>query len=131
MLRRFIQLQARWCDRFDVLFPTDWKVDGNRDFIDRVVPEYLLPATVVYDIGGGKQPLIARNTKEVLELKVIGVDIDETELAAAPAGCYDRTECADIVAYSGRIVADVVLCLALLEHVRNSEAALISIASTL
>ena len=129
--RRFIQTQARWCEHFDVVFPRKWKVDGNREFTHRLTGEYLFPKAVVYDIGGGKQPLIARELKDSLGLRVVGVDIDQGELAAAPPGCYDRADCADIQNYKSPAEADIVICQALLEHVRDSEKALRSIAGTL
>ncbi len=130
-MQRFIQLQRRWCETFDQLFPAEWRVDGNREFIDRVAGGYLFPEAVVYDFGGGKHPLISRDIKTRLGLRVIGVDISAAELAAAPAGCYDRTDCADVLTYSGSGAADVVVCQALLEHVRDVEQALGSIAATL
>lgn len=130
-MRRFIQLQRRWCESFDKLLPAEWHVDGNREFVERVAGGYLFPEAVVYDIGGGKHPLINPELKNRLNLRVVGVDIDAAELAAAPAGCYDRRDCADILAYSGDGAADVVVCQALLEHVHDVERALGAIAATL
>lgn len=81
--------------------------------------------------GGGKRPLIARDVKERMGLKVTGLDIDRDELNRAPEGLYDETICADITEYSGNGQADLVICQAVLEHVANTEKALGSIASCL
>jgi 2-polyprenyl-6-hydroxyphenyl methylase/3-demethylubiquinone-9 3-methyltransferase len=86
---------------------------------------------VVYDVGGGKNPVIGPERITELDLRVIGVDIDGGELASAPVGSYDRTVCADIGSYQGPGDGDLVICQALLEHVRDSGAALRAIASIL
>jgi 2-polyprenyl-6-hydroxyphenyl methylase/3-demethylubiquinone-9 3-methyltransferase len=82
-------------------------------------------------VGGGKNPVVAPERKTELDLRVIGVDIDGGELASAPAGSYDQTVCADIGSYQGPGDGDLVICQALLEHVRDSGAALRAIASIL
>jgi 2-polyprenyl-6-hydroxyphenyl methylase/3-demethylubiquinone-9 3-methyltransferase len=84
-----------------------------------------------YDVGGGKQPYINRETKERLGLKVVGLDIDADELARAPQGLYDEVVCADITRFSGPGTADLLVCQALLEHVSDVGAAFTSIASIL
>jgi 2-polyprenyl-6-hydroxyphenyl methylase/3-demethylubiquinone-9 3-methyltransferase len=86
---------------------------------------------VVYDIGGGKQPLIPVAKKSELGLKVIGLDIDRKELARAPSGAYDQVICADIQTYRGVGDADVVICQAVLEHVRSQRAAMEGVFSVL
>ncbi len=86
---------------------------------------------LVYDIGGGKNPLISLTLRSGLELKIVGLDIDAGQLAVAPRGAYDRTICADISTYTGLGDADLVICQALLEHVPNVEAALRAIAAAL
>ncbi len=130
--RRFIDLNRRCSRAFDaVLTPEKCRVDGNRDFIDNFAKKYLQRGLTVFDVGGGKQPYINRETKEALALKVIGLDIDANELARAPSGLYDEVICADITKYSGNGTADLLVCQALLEHVSDVSAAFKSIASIL
>jgi 2-polyprenyl-6-hydroxyphenyl methylase/3-demethylubiquinone-9 3-methyltransferase len=130
-LHKLIRVQTEWSRRFDELHPAQCRLDGNRDFLDNVVPAYLKRASVVYDIGGGKNPVISSQTKCELSLTLIGLDIDTRELAFAPAGLYDRTICADITSFSGTGNADLVICQALLEHVSDTDRALAGIARTL
>lgn len=59
------------------------------------------------------------------------MDIDQDELDRAPAGVYDRTICADIGRFAGAGDADLVICQALLEHVRNVDGAFAAMASIL
>lgn len=95
------------------------------------MPARLQPGQTVYDIGGGKRPCIPAGKKAQLNLHVTGLDIDAGELAKAPRGAYDDVICADISSFSGAGEADVVICQALLEHVRDVEAAFVSIGSCL
>jgi len=106
-------------------------LDGNLDFIHHFVTPYLTPGAVVYDIGGGKQPMISKETKRELRIRVVGIDVDPKELRSAPCGAYDQTVCCDIARYEGAADADVVLCQALLEHVPDTAAALRAIDSIL
>jgi SAM-dependent methyltransferase len=69
--------------------------------------------------------------KYKLGLRVIGLDISARELSAAPPGVYDRTIYTDITQYSGSAIADIAICVALLEHVRDTDAALGAIATLL
>ena len=131
LIRKLIAGQIRLTRRFDELLPSQHLIDGNADFIDDVVPQYTLAGAVVYDVGGGKNPLIDAERKAQLGLKIIGLDIDSRELAAAPPCRYDRTICADIVNYRGARDADLVICQALLEHVLDTGQALEAIASIL
>ena len=131
LIRKLIAGQIRLTRKFDELLPSQHLVDGNDDFIDDVVPQYTLAGAVVYDVGGGKNPLIDAERKAQLGLKIIGLDIDSRELAAAPPCRYDRTICADIVNYRGARDADLVICQALLEHVLDTGQALEAIASIL
>jgi 2-polyprenyl-3-methyl-5-hydroxy-6-metoxy-1,4-benzoquinol methylase len=130
-LRTIIDLQVRWSNRFDQLLPFRFRRDGNKDFLQDFTGPYLKPGTVVYDIGGGKQPMISAQSKMELGMRVVGLDINEKELRSAPAGAYDATICCDITGYHGRNDADVVVCQALLEHVMNTEDAIRAIESTL
>jgi len=117
--------------KFDLLLPRRFRLDGDGDFISDFVPERVARGSTVYDVGGGKQPLFSAEDRARLGLRVIGVDVDERELRRAPPGTYDATECADITEYRGHGDADVVICQALLEHVKDVESALGSIASVL
>lgn len=131
MIRAFINSQKWLSRKFDLLLPAKYRRDGNRDYIEAVVPKYLAHDVTVYDIGGGKRPFLTTEQKHALNATVVGVDIDQTELDLAPQGAYDKKICADIARFSGSQDADLVLCQALLEHVENVEAALASIATTL
>jgi len=131
MLRRLIDYQIGWSNRLERLLPDGFQVDGNLDFIQSFVTPYLRPGLVVYDVGGGKQPMISTALKQQLAVRVVGIDIDQRELESAPAGSYDQTICCDITKYSGCGDADVVLCQALLEHVADTAVALRAIESIL
>lgn len=116
---------------FDRMIPEKYRLDGNRYFIEKFVPPYLQNGLIVYDIGGGKNPYISQETKQKLKLKIIGLDIDKNELNRAPVGAYDKTVCADITQHQGQGDADLVICQALLEHVKNVDQAFAAIASIL
>jgi len=130
-LYRFTQSQQKLSRLFDRLLPLDCQVDGNRDFTDNWIAPHLKTGDVIYDIGGGKNPIVTIEDKQRLGLRVAGLDIDSGELAASPSGAYDETICADITEFRGDSNADLVICQALLEHVKDSEAALRAIASIL
>jgi len=129
--RRMIAIQVRLTERLDRVLPDRYRVDGNADYVYDLVPRYLARGLTVYDVGGGKNPLIGRECKAELQLHVTGLDLDQDQLSAAPAGCYDATVCADITEYRGRGDADLVVCQALLEHVRDTDSALGAIAGIL
>jgi SAM-dependent methyltransferase len=130
--RGFIEMNRRCSRAFDaVMVPEKFRTDGNRDFIDNFARKYLKPGLIVYDVGGGKQPYINRETKQKLGLKVVGLDIDASERARAPQGLYDQVVCADITKFAGPGTADLVVCQALLEHVSDVGAAFKSFASIL
>jgi 2-polyprenyl-6-hydroxyphenyl methylase/3-demethylubiquinone-9 3-methyltransferase len=120
-----------WSKQLDKLLPDLFRIDGNRNFINEFVTPYLTPGAVVYDVGGGKQPMITVESKRLLGIRVVGLDIDEKELHSAPAGAYDATVCCDITGYLGNADGDVVICQALLEHVTNVADALRAIDSIL
>ncbi|OGK04740.1 MAG: hypothetical protein A2W80_02130 [Candidatus Riflebacteria bacterium GWC2_50_8] len=131
MIRAFINSQKWLSRKFDLLLPAKYRRDGNRDYIETVVPKYLAHAVTVYDVGGGKRPFLTTEQKRALSVTVVGVDIDQVELDLAPQGAYDKKICADIARFSGSQDADLILCQALLEHVENVEAAFVSIATIL
>jgi 2-polyprenyl-6-hydroxyphenyl methylase/3-demethylubiquinone-9 3-methyltransferase len=109
----------------------EYQVDGNSDFIEQWIAPHLKSGSAVYDVGGGKNPIIDLEQKTRFGLRIVGLDIDEKELKAAPPGVYDETICADISQYRGRMDADLVICQALMEHVRDTPAALRAIAGIL
>ncbi len=132
LFRLLINSQIKFSNWFDCLLPVKFSTDGYRDFALSVIPRYLHENSVIYDIGGGKNPYLTADLKAKLEnCHVIGLDIDENELKSAPNGIYDKTTAADIMRYEGNKDGDLVICLALLEHVENVEAGLRGIASCL
>ncbi len=131
MLRTLINSQIYLSRRCDRLLPRQYRVDGSHDFPFSFVPQYLRQHQRIYDIGGGKNPVIPLELKKCLSLFVIGLDIDQHELKQAPEGSYDETICADILQYQGKQDADIVLCNGVLEHVSNVEIALGHIAGIL
>lgn len=130
-LRKALNLQIAWSSKLDQLLPDQFRIDGNQDFIHDFVTPYLRPGTVVYDVGGGKQPMISCALKVALGIRMIGLDISENELLSAPAGAYDAIICCDITQYAGNADGDVVICQALLEHVADVSEALRAINSIL
>src|SRR2546426_944806 len=128
---RFTQGQQSLSKCFDRLLPIEYQVDGNRDFLDHWIEPYLKHGSIVYDVGGGKNPVISLDGKRRLGLRLVGLDIDQDELAASPSGVYDERICADITRYRGQADADLVVCQALLEHVQDSQEAITAIASIL
>ena len=131
LLRGFIDLNVRMSRAFDRLLPNAYSIDGNQDFVNTFAPDYIRPGLYVVDVGGGKRPFISVETKIALELRVLGVDISQNELDRAPKGAYDEVVCTDITRYRGKGEADLVICQAVLEHVKDVQAALASISSIL
>ncbi len=129
--RKTIDTQINWSNKLDTLLPAFFRIGGNQTFIHDFVTPYLKPGALIYDVGGGKQPMIPVESKAGLGIAVVGVDIDEQELRSAPAGAYDETVCCDITQYRGKGDGDVVLCQALLEHLTNVAEALRAIDSIL
>ncbi len=132
LLRRFIALNQRlsWgIDRH--LLPDSMRVDGNRDFKASVVPGALRSGLRINDLGGGSNPHLDDKTKAELGLSVVGLDISEAELLAAPPGSYDRVFAADLCTFRGLGDADLVICQATLEHVPDNAGAMRAIAETL
>jgi 2-polyprenyl-6-hydroxyphenyl methylase/3-demethylubiquinone-9 3-methyltransferase len=127
--RRFVELNQRASAAFDRLLPEQLRVDGNRYFKEVFAPEYLKNGLLIYDIGSGRTPFVDSNTKKTQDLTIVGVDIDKTELASAPQGIYDKVICADILEFKGNNDADLVICQAILEHVRDVDKAFAAISS--
>ena len=132
VLRKFLNANislSKWFDR-RFLSPS-YLIDGNKDFINQMAPSYLLQGMKIYDVGGGKQPFVDVNKKNQLSLTVVGIDISQSELSRAPIGGYDETVCADIANVQGKGDGDLVICQAVLEHVKDTEGAMRSIATLL
>jgi len=130
-VRAFINGNIRLSHSFDKLLPAKLRVDGNRHFIECFAPRFLAEGQRVFDIGGGKNPYISVDRKQELGLTVTALDIQADEMARAPAGAYDESICADISSYRGNADADLVICQALLEHVKDVGGAFEAIASML
>lgn len=132
MLYRLISSQRKmsyWLDR--KVLPAAYSIDGNASFdVDFVAP-FLRPGATVIDVGGGKRPTLSPMRKAALNLTVIGLDISQAELDAAPPGSYDSTMCADVMKFTGDGSVDLAICSALLEHVADVASALRGIASML
>src|SRR5260370_40860883 len=86
----FAQGQENLSKSFDRLLPMEYQVDGNRDFLDHWIEPYLNYGSVVYDVGGGKNPEVGLSAKQRLSLRLVGFDIDPDELAASPAGGFEE-----------------------------------------
>jgi 2-polyprenyl-6-hydroxyphenyl methylase/3-demethylubiquinone-9 3-methyltransferase len=129
VFRTVFDWQIRLSRRFDRLLPASYQVDGHDDFRDNILPQYIGHDMLIYDVGGGARPYVTPALKRQRRLRVIGLDIDAAELARAPAGAYDATICADLTDYRGRNDADLVICQATLEHVRDTERALAGLAT--
>lgn len=112
---------SRWVDSY---LPASVCIDGNRHFLDQIVSSHLVPGLVLIDVGGGKQPLLDVKRKNDNQLRVIGIDISQSELDHAPIGAYDETISADISKYQGEITGDIIVCQSLLEHVRDVPSAI-------
>lgn len=131
VIRNLINSQQNLSFWFDKCLPAEYQIRGAVDFTKKMVPQYVLPGMLVYDVGGGKRPFFSVTERLSLNIKVIGFDISAEELAAAPANSYDAIICSDVTRYSGGGDADLVVCCTLLEHVRDTNKALRAIASML
>ena len=120
--KRVITLNRGWSRKLDKLLdPHGHRGDGSVDFI-AAIRSGLRPGMVVLDVGGGKRPAIAPDLKASLDLRVIGVDISQEELKAAPPGCYDQTICGDITEGAALPTADLVIARSVTEHVTDPSA---------
>ncbi|MFZ5951504.1 MAG: class I SAM-dependent methyltransferase [Candidatus Rifleibacteriota bacterium] len=128
---KFLRIQDRLCQVFDRFLPVSFKRWGYRDFILEILPGNLKPGMKILDAGGGKRPVITRQQKQNLQLEIIGLDISAAELAEAPVGLYDSIIIGDLVTAREMVEADLVICLAVLEHVSNTDSAMKAIASML
>lgn len=129
--RNFVRSQVLLSGLVDRLVPAKFRTLGIRHFRDEILPRHLGPCQKIYDVGGGSVPCISLDQKKFLNAIVVGLDIDAHELAKAPAGCYDTTIVADITNFRGAGDADLVICRAVMEHVRDASAAFRSLATIL
>ena len=104
---------------------------GMNEFWRRVVPGLLRPGLRVLDVGGGRAPVIASETVQRLDLKVVGLDVSEAELLAAPPGSYSEMIVGDVT--DARIPGsfDLILSQAVLEHVRDTRRAIANLTGAL
>lgn len=92
-----------------------------------MVQSLLRPGMVVLDVGGGKRPAITPEVKATLRLRVIGVDISQEEIDAAPPGCYDETICGDLTKAIELPEADLAISRSVTEHVNDPGAMYLNI----
>ena len=119
-VRRFLEWQMSLCERFDRALPERYRIDGNTDFMESILPRRLPTGITVYDVGGGKTPAVSPAQKRSLGLRVVGLDVDAGELARAPSEAYDDVVVADISRHVGAGDADLVICQGVLEHIRDT-----------
>jgi 2-polyprenyl-6-hydroxyphenyl methylase/3-demethylubiquinone-9 3-methyltransferase len=129
ILRKFVRANVAISEFLDRALPSRLRIDGNRTFATEIAPALLTPNARVYDLGGGARPFVSPSEKRRLRLFVVGLDLNAEELSKAPRGIYDEEIEADLTSFEGRGDADVVICQATLEHVRDGEGALRGIAS--
>ena len=129
--RAFLDANQRASALFDRLLPRALRVDGYSDFAKQFAPAWIRPGMKIVDVGGGKRPYFSPSEKNRLSLQVVGLDISADELALAPAGAYDQTLCSDISSVAGDATADACICLAVLEHVQDTQAAIQSLSTLL
>ena len=131
MIRSLIDSQKQLSNKFDQWLPNKYSIDGHQDYGRSIVPKYLKKNLTIYDVGGGKIPYITPEKKNFLNATVIGLDIDKDELSKAPEGSYDETICTDIAKFHGNQDADLLICQAVLEHVKDVEGAFTAMSSIL
>ncbi|TPJ45350.1 SAM-dependent methyltransferase [Mesorhizobium sp. B2-6-6] len=129
LLRGFVRTNVAVSECLDRALPLRLRVDGNHAFAAEIAPVLFTPNALVYDLGGGARPLVSLAEKRRLGLVVVGVDRDAKELSKAPGEIYDERIEADLTSFRGMGDADLVICQATLEHVRDGEGAFRGIAS--
>lgn len=132
MLRRLVEANVRASRRV-----SQWATrlasrrGGLSEFVYGLVPRLLRPGLRVLDVGGGSTPTIRPEVVAELGLRVVGLDTSAERLQQAPAGAYHDFIVGDVasVKIPGRF--DLVLSSAVLEHVRDVEAAIGNMAASL
>lgn len=130
-VRSIIEWQRSLSAKFDMLFPERFRRVGILDFEAAILPGHLVKGITLYDVGGGSRPCLTIEQKRDLGIRLVGVDISADELEKAPAGVYDDLVVADITRYRGKGDADLIVCRATLEHVRDTDGAFAGLASIL
>jgi 2-polyprenyl-3-methyl-5-hydroxy-6-metoxy-1,4-benzoquinol methylase len=116
---RCIRWNRGWSQKLDTLLdPRGRRGNGAADFMT-AIRSALRPGIVVMDVGGGKNPIIVSDLKASLRLQVIGLDISEAELNAAPPGCYDQIICDDVTTAAVLPEADLIVTRSVTEHVKE------------
>ncbi len=127
LLKKFFRWNVALSRTFDSAFLNEsYTTYGTADFHKSLIPTYITPRALIYDIGGGKCPHIFPALKAERALTTVGVDIDAEQLARAPDGGYDRTVCADITKTTGTGDGDFIISRATLEHVQDARSALLN-----
>jgi SAM-dependent methyltransferase len=120
-------LNRGWSRKLDTLLdPHGRRGDGTVEFM-AAIRSVLRPGMVVMDVGGGKRPAIAAGLKASLGLRVIGVDISQEEINAAPPGCYDQVICRDVTTATALPEAELVISRSVMEHVSDPSAMYLNI----
>src|SRR6185369_15690774 len=101
LLEFLVNGQSAVCKSVERLLPATLTTDGNRHFLDAVVPAFLWSGARVVDVGGGRSPVLSLQAKRQMTLTVEGFDIDDEALRNAPPGCYDTITCSDIQTFAG------------------------------
>ena len=127
----FVDLNFKISRAFDRLLPAEMSVEGSQEYRRKLLPSILKPNSVVWDIGSGRYPMVSAALKSSLGVRVTGLDLDKTELLAAPAGAYDHIVVADATTYSGSGDADLVVSHCCFEHLPDCAGAFGSVASML
>lgn len=131
----FINLNIKLSNWFDITFlPKKYYQDGLKDYVKNTVPKYLKAPQTIVDIGGGKRPFIGTEAKKVKGMRIVGIDISKKELNLAPKGIYEEKIVADIGARNQEISlqkADIIICEAVLEHIKNINQAVNNISNML
>ena len=131
-LKKFFRWQQKLSAAFDKTFlDPSYTTYGTTDFHTSLIPHYIQSNSLVYDIGGGKCPHIFPALKAERHIRTVGVDIDSRELSLAPAGGYDRILCVDITTARGESDGDFIISRSVLEHVKDTRAALTNMATFL
>ena len=84
MLKLLLRSQVGLSHWLDSLLPDDYRVDGYADFVHSFTPRFLRKGMKIYDIGGGRRPILSPVAKNALRVSVVGIDLLESELALAP-----------------------------------------------
>lgn len=127
VIRKFIWSQRVLSNKFDLLLPLIFRIDGNNFFLKHVVPMLIQDNSKIVEVGGGKNPILSAEEKKRRNITVIGVDIDHEELKLAPAGTYNQIIVADITKYREALNADLVICQSVMEHVADARGAFMSL----